>query len=171
MSINLEHLKNLDRAQLVRTAQECGVKFHHKLGDEKLIKAIVDHVMLPDTKKRPDHTKRTEDETHPALRPVEAALEFTAEEVEAELAKLKASKPNLRTSYNEEEKTWKFEWVSNSGRVMAEESGTLCQPLHRIKNRAAAVSRGPLLLRSHAPTAFDSGNAGGNSAYTNVVLA
>ena len=171
MSLNMENLKKLPREQLVQVARESGVKFHHKLGSDKLITAIIDHVMLPDTKKRPDPTQRTDEETHPAMRPKEVTHDYSPEEVEAEIASLKASKPRLRSSYNREERTWKFEWVSDSGKSMAQESGTLCQPLHRIKNRAATIARGPLLLRSHSATSFDPGNAGGNSAYTNVVLA
>lgn len=172
MSLNMDNLKQLSREQLVQVARESGVKFHHKLGSDKLIRAIIDHVMLPDTKKRPDHTQRTEDEeTHPARRPKEATHENTPEQVEAEIAKIKEAKPRLRSSYNAEEKTWKFQWVNDAGRVMAEESGTLCQPIHRIRNRATYIARGPLVMRTHAASSFDPGNAGGNSAYTNVVMA
>lgn len=165
MSIDLAKLKSLPREELVEIARQSGVRVHWKAKPETIVEQIITKVMQPVPQIKQD------DAGPAALQPKAEEYSNTPAQVEEAIAKVKARQPRLRSIYNEEDSTFHFQWVSDNGRVMCEECGTLKQKLRVIVNIANKVAMGPIMLRGHSATSFDPGNATGLSAYTNVVMA
>lgn len=155
MSLNLENLKTLTRSELAEIARQSGVRVHHKAKEDTIIKQIVDKVMLPPKQEMKHVAEKASDIVH----------HNTEEDVEEAIKSLKEKVPDFVSVYNKEENTVHFKCRG------VEECLNLSIPLRVIKSKAAIVSRGRLMLRGHRPESFESGNAGGKSAYTNVVLA
>lgn len=161
MSFDLTKLDSMSREQLMAIADQSNVRVHHKAGAEKIKEAIINQVMQPPK----------EELKHAAEKPKAPVFHHTPQDVEELVSKIKERVPQFRTSYSEEDNTWLFQWVSESGRVMREESGNLSIPPRVIKIRAETVSRGPLLLRSMNKHFDDMPTAqAGKNSYTNTVL-
>ncbi len=146
----LKNLQAMDEKALRTLANEQGLKVHHKLSKNKIIKAIVDNVdssnVIPSALERPE--------------PKEVSY-LTEDEVRQAFAKL----PQLQLVFDEGDKTVT---ISYKGR---EECFNLSVPLKTLVSRGSLIARGALRLMGHAPTEFDSLGQTGKNAYTNTVLA
>ena len=157
--INLDKLRELPRDELVKLAATQGVQVHWKAKEDTIIKAIVDKVTAQPPAVTPEEMK------HVAQKPVAAVHNNTPADVEIAIADIKAKKPEFQSIYDKVDNTWYFKYKG------AEECGNLAIPLRIIVDKARMVSRGriaPLGMNHHFN---DSGNAQGNSAYTNTILA
>ncbi len=149
-----DNLKNLSRAELVTLAMQHGLpKPHHKTSEESIIKLIMDKVAHPPVAKEVEKPEKKE--------PVFA----TREQVEKMLEPIIAKAPNFQAIFVDDDKNVIFRCNG------AEDSMSMSVSPRWMAEKARIVSRGRLALRGHSATAFDPGNAMGNSAYTNVVLA
>jgi hypothetical protein len=149
-----DKLKAMSRDELVTLAMQHGIpKPHHKTSEDSIIKLIMDKVTYPTQPKEEAKTDKKE--------PVFA----THEQVEKLIAPIVAKAPNFQVTFDDESRSVIFRCNG------AEDSMSLSVAPRWMAEKARIVSRGRLALRGHSATAFDPGNAGGNSAYTNVVLA
>lgn len=152
--MNLDRLKEMTPEALRELALKQGLTPHWKAKPETIIKQIVDHVTMA----------KPQEMQHVAETPKSPVFHNTPEEVEAMLAEIKARVPAFESKYDLTENTWHFRCKG------AEECGNLDIPMRVIKMKAQTISRGKLTLMG-LNDHFDKGNAGGNSAYTNNVLA
>lgn len=153
--MNFDNLKAMSKEQLRELAGKQGLKIHHSAKPETIIKHIMEAALTPQPKPAMQH------QAEKPQRPVD---HNTQAEVEEALADIKRRIPEFKTIYNEEENTVHFRCKG------AEECVNLAIPLRVIKMKAQNISRGKLALiglNDH----FDRTTAGGNSAYTNTVLA
>lgn len=153
--MNFDNLKTLSPDQLRELAGKQGLKVHHKAKPETIIKQIIESALKPATPAEMQHV---------AEKPQQPVHHNTPDDVEAAIADIKAKIPQFESRYDLDENTWYFKCKG------AEECGNLAIPMRIIKLKAASVSRGRIALMG-LDGHFDRGNAGGNSAYTNSVLA
>lgn len=160
MSIDLNRLHGMESAELRTLAIQMGLSPHHKLGKDKLVTLIIEKA-----------TATAKVETgQPIIKPQQPVHNNTPEDVEKAIAAIKARQPRFVSSYNLDDNTWLFQCLDSRGLVGCEESGNLAIPLRLIVRQANSVSLGKrqlIGLNDH----FDRTTAGGNSAYTNSVLA
>lgn len=153
--MSFENLKSMSRDELVILACKQGLpKPHHKSSVDTIIKNILDSVQPK--QEQPEQVAETPVVTY-----------RTQEEIEKAVAHIKAARPNFRTEYTDH--TVKF--VCGEGRRVAEETVNLSVPLRVMLMIAEQIKYGPRALRAYNNVGFESGNAQGINAYTNVVLA
>jgi hypothetical protein len=153
--MNFDNLKTMTPEQLREVAGRQGLNVHPRAKPETIIKQIMEAVLTP---------QKLPEMQHKALAPVKPVDHNTPEDVEAAIADIKARVPAFESRYDEAENTWHFRCKG------AEECGNMDIPLRVIKMKAQNVSRGRLALVGLTEH-FDRTVAGGNSAYTNAVLA
>ncbi len=152
MSHLIENMKKMSRDELVKFADSQGVQCHWKAKPETIIKAVMDRVSNP--------VKPVEEESAPVIKPI---VWVSKDEMEKILAPIKARQPAFEAIYDDETRSVTFRCRG------AEDSHSLSTRASILKQKAESVARGRKLLLAHPE--FDKGNAGGNSAYTNVVIA
>ncbi len=156
--MNFDNLKTMDVNQLREVAGKQGLQVHPRAGKDNIIKKIMEATLTPQQK------PQTVDTPHPAEKPKKPVDNNTKEQVEAAIADIKARVPQFEAIYNDEENTVHFRCKG------AEECLNLAIPIRVIKMKAQNVARGKLSLIGLTEH-FDKSIAGGNSAYTNTVLA
>lgn len=154
--MNFDNLKSMKREQLLELAGKQGLQIHPRCKDETIIRHIMEKAAAPQA--------TTPNLQHEAAAPQLSVDHNTPEEVEAAIATIKKREPQFESKYSADENTWHFRCKG------AEECGNLDIPLRVIVMKAGTISRGRLMLRGLTEQ-FDRTAAGGNSAYTNVVIA
>ncbi len=163
--MNFEHLKAMEPLELKQLAGKMGLSVHHKAGKERIIKQIMEKSLLSQINPaQPDEVFKGEDMRPKAVKNnAKPEYDYTEADVR-EACKVFLEKDGFQAQFPGDG-TWIFTYKG------AQDSGTLKQPMSRIKMKASNVAKGRLALMAHPNQFFEPTAAGGNSAYTNVVLA
>lgn len=159
--MNFDNLKKLSREQLVEVAGKQGIPVHHKAKPETIIKQILDHTLVP---QKPQVAAEAE-YIDPRLKSVKEPIYNTKEQVEAMLSKIRATKPEFESHYDDEARSVTFRYKG------AEDCHNLSVPLHWLKVKADIVARGRIAPMGHDTREWGSIHAQGPNAYTNTILA
>lgn len=158
MTIDINRLKAMDRAELVQLAKETNTPHHHKNTKEKLIESITNKVF-----EKPKQIEQKVEST-----PTQTVF-LTEEELEAAFAPIKAQRAAFSTVYDHEARCVTMRYFD--GRYRHAETMSLSCPLTKFKRKAAEIAKGPLLLPTHRTEDWERlGSSSGKNAYTAVVL-